>query len=445
MSGAIPKKLIISPKADGYKGIESRTVDLLPANASGSSTFSPTGLNRILFNVPAYEGCVLNCQKSFLKFRLKTENNGTIMSDGLPVFERMVVKAGNGVILEDVQNFDILERIHNNIKDYNLKAVEGVMNGFHDTTNLLATEIATLKGNINTRQHAGKKYCKKLISGVIGPYNESYLPLHLMNGAGGFAMSIELYLKDASGCMKQKEAPASSGAPVALGYTLSDVKLQMELVHLPHEICEKYDTAVCNGSDIVMPFNTFRTHQFSIGAGQTKNNMFISESTHDLQRVWTVFQNPVLATSSVNDPVKFLGGGTNADTVLGTYQFRYGTKFYPSQRCEALGGIEALANALCSINSFVSGTPYMATKSSVSSVATKYETSAFLLVQSFEYSEDGFKNGLNSTSSGSPIQLDLQFTSMPNAVLATSFVESGYSLVIKKGGQVSMVDGKVDD
>jgi hypothetical protein len=127
MSGAIPKKLIISPKPDGYKGIESRTVDLLPANASGSSTFGPSGLNRILFNIPAYEGAVLNCQKTFLKFKADTTIDTSLLSDGLPLFERLVVKAGNGVVLEDIQSYDILERIHENIKDQNMKSVEGVM------------------------------------------------------------------------------------------------------------------------------------------------------------------------------------------------------------------------------------------------------------------------------------------------------------------------------
>jgi hypothetical protein len=446
MSGAIPKKLIISPKPDGYKGIESRVVDLLPANASGSSIFGPTGLNRIVFNIPSYEGCVLNCQKTFLKFSAKTTNDDSLLSNGLPLFERLVVKAGNGVVLEDIQSYDYLERIHEHIKDQNMKSVDGVMNGFYDTTNMPPTQITTLKTAINAQQHQGKKYIKKLLSGVVGAYNENYLPLHLMTGAGGFALTVELYLNQSNRCMKQHTTPANAAAAIALGYELSDVKLQMDLIHLPKEICNKFNDAVCGGSDIVMPFNTFRTHQFSIGSGQTKTNMFISEATHDLQRVWTIFTNPAIpnTNATVAEPIKFFGGGGNANTILNTYQFRYGTKFLPSQRCEAQGGVEALANALCSINS-LSGTPYLATKYAVDTVYTKYEVDAFLLVQSFEYSEDSFKNGLNSTSSGAPIQLDLEFSSMPNAVLATSFVESGYSLVIKKGGQVSMVDGKVED
>jgi hypothetical protein len=308
---------------------------------------------------------------------------------------------------------------------------------------LAPTQITALKTNISTQQFTGKKYIKKLLSGVVGAYNENYLPLHLMTGAGGFALTVELYLNPVNRCMKQSDA----GNTVALGYSLSDVKLQMEVIHLPKEICNKFNDAVCGDSDIVMPFNTFRTHQFSVGMNQTKTNMFVSEATHDLQRVWTVFTNPAIpnTNATVDEPIKFLGGGSNADAILNTYQFRYGTRFYPSQRCEAEGGVEALANALSSINNLVSGTPYLATKSAVDSAVSKYETDAFMLVQSFEYSEDSFKNGLNSTSSGAPIQLDLEFSSMPNAVLATSFVESGYSLVIRKGGQVSMVDGKVEE
>ena len=70
----------------------------------------------------------------------------------------------------------------------------------------------------------------------------------------------------------------------------------------------------------------------------------------------------------------------------------------------------------------------------------------FCLVNSFKTSRDDFMNGLNSTSTGSGIEMSLGLKKPAQVpLLVQSFVKSSYTLEIQKGGHTTIYNGAVKD
>ena len=118
---ALPRSLVAPPQVNGDDRVKSSSVKILPANAN--STYSPTSGNRIVFNVPAYPKAFLNASRSYLSFTIKKTGNqaDSRLVDGLPWIDRCTLKAGT-VMVEDIQNYALLERIESLYKteDHNL-------------------------------------------------------------------------------------------------------------------------------------------------------------------------------------------------------------------------------------------------------------------------------------------------------------------------------------
>lgn len=437
---SLPRKLIPSPRVEGIQGIKSETVDLLPANGSSATTYSPTGNNRVIFNIPAYPHGWLNAQKSFMKFKVKSNGADYLMRDGVPIFNRLVLKASNGIVLEDIQDYDVLEKVFNLVKDSSTKDVDSTLEGdYGEAIEQLVTaaEATTFNGLLAIEFSNGKTYLKKLLSGVIGAYQSAYVPLNLMAGNGGYALQMELYMNPAESCMKQ----TVSGTGPTPSYTVDNLQLQLEVLTMSPEICDKFNSAICGGQELVLPFNSFRSHIHTHSTG-TKTQVYINENVTDLQRLWTVIRASAPGFGAEYD---FIGGSKHTGGVkVSDYQYRYGTSFKPLAKCEVgeRSSVVALANLMSSINSLVSGTPFLA-KNKRTTTNARYDNDAFVLCQSFEYSEDDFKNGLNTTSSGAPVQLEINWSQTTDNKILTTFVESGFSLVISKDGFVSLVDKKM--
>ena len=71
----------------------------------------------------------------------------------------------------------------------------------------------------------------------------------------------------------------------------------------------------------------------------------------------------------------------------------------------------------------------------------------FCIVQSFKTSkEDDFENGLNTSSSGAPLMLQLAVKQADSAKAyrVVSFVKQNQTLNIFKGGQTTLTDGIVE-
>ena len=458
---ALPRKLIAPPRISGDDRVSCSKVELFPANASGATEFSPNANSRIVFNIPSYSQSFINPQRSYLSFKI-TKSGGTPansrLADGLPWLDRFTCRVGSQVV-EDIQDYNVLERAMNLMETTDEHKTRASLQGdYGDIIRQMAganiagathADLSAADGLISdpangviAQQNAGKTYTKPLLSGVMGKGQEFYLPVGLFEGSGSFAIQLELYLAAANQVVKL--VTGSSETPT---YTLSNVRLHLEVVTLPQRAMNAFNGEIAAGGMVSLPFKTFRVHKQHISSTQASLDVNISEAAQDIQRVITCLR-PTLGTQNYNtlghlsdrDAFDLYGGTGNTTGKISKWQFRYGNKYYPSAAVENDGGstpsmlaslssTDMLLKAPKLLSTRFEGTPY-------------YEYGAFVLQQGFKTSQDDIINGLNAAASGAPIQLFLTFNGNAGADFALdSFVESGYVLNVKRGGHVSMVDG----
>ena len=439
MSAAVPQQLLSLPKVSGLKGIETKIIKINPTNASSSTKFSTSTNDRITFSIPAYKNGFFNPQRSFLQFHVKTYAATSVMANGIPVFNRMVLRTGNGVVIEDIQDYAVIQRILNNFEENDKKTARANMIGDYRSTDMTVAQGL---------HFTGVTYVHELISGILGKGQQHYVPLGLFNASGGFAFEIELYLEN------NNIAAMSTTTGVAT-YELSNVNLQMEIVTLPSTVTDRLNSELSSDNKVSVPFSTFRLHTSSLAIGSESADVLISESAHDLETIYSVLRpqvvnNKLSATSDIwykDDNLSFLGGYGDARDAAGdansvkSYQFRYDTKMYPEARAEmaANDSKQAMFNALHLLD--ISDKPVYC--ASVSGITSRWdENKTFMIVQNFKTSRDNFLAGLNSSSSGAPIELSLNLRSASTAALRIqSFVKSNYTLNIMKGGQTTLLNG----
>ena len=444
MTSAVPQQLLYLPKVEGLKGIETRIHRIHPTNSTGASTFAPDATNRLTFSIPAYKNGFLNPQRSYLSFKVKTDAATTALAPGAPVFNRLVIRTGNGQVIEDIQNYSTFQRILSNFEDGNKKFHRAEMNGdYRMNPQATITDVAA-------KQFAGSTYMHDIISGVIGKQQQHYIPVGLFNASGGFSFEIELYLEEAI------VACVSSADVSGVGYQLSDVSLQMEIVTLPSTITDRLNNELHSNNKVAIPFSTYRLHQSYFPQSSQSVDVNISESAHDIETVYTVLRNQVFtlykslddANYVVGNNLGFHGGygrpGTALTNSVKSYQFRYDSKYYPDAKSEMaeFDGKEALFNALHLLD--IAEKPvYCAGQHVTHSIWDSEGT--FAIVQSFKTSRDEYLNGLNSSSSGAPLELTIQLRAAAvNPMRIESFVKSNYTLNIMKGGMTNLINGKVE-
>ena len=105
---ALPKGLISREMTKGVVGVTTVRNTLLPVT---QAPFAPDGNNRVIFEIPSLHNAFLT-QRSYFTFTLKTNANTTKFFRGpMCPFKRMVVKAPNGQILEDLNDFHLFTKV----------------------------------------------------------------------------------------------------------------------------------------------------------------------------------------------------------------------------------------------------------------------------------------------------------------------------------------------
>ena len=112
---AIPRGLVSREMMKMIPGIKCVRTNVLPANSSGNYSWSASSNNRITFQVPQFPNSYVNTKRSFIRFLLKTSSNGVLVPQA-NVFRRMLLKSSRGQVLEDIDNYDTLCRIFQNMK-----------------------------------------------------------------------------------------------------------------------------------------------------------------------------------------------------------------------------------------------------------------------------------------------------------------------------------------
>ena len=283
------------------------------------------------------------------------------------------------------------------------------------------------------------------------------VPVSALNASQGNAFRLELWLNDIAKVFSVSKHATDKD----ITYELSEVAYEMELVEVSPEIMSDINRELANGSQIPLPYKSWRSHTNHMASGKTfKAN--ISESAHNVEAVYTVLY-PQTAGSSITadidtatkmkqselDPYRFTGGRfkiTNAgaqaanDQVIEKYSYKYGSKYYP------LAPVILDKDSILALENIVSGfeldekVPFLAEKVD-GQIFSHFESDTFVIAQNFKTTNDNLYNGLNSSSTGSPIELNLTFSSslgVPGLEIK-SFIQSTNVLYIQQNGMASVV------
>ena len=84
-------------------------VSVLPVGTNTSTEYTPGSINKIHWRVPAFANSMQDNSRSFLSFKLKTTATSTLTAsanlvpgNGLPLFQRFVIKSSAGLVTEDI-------------------------------------------------------------------------------------------------------------------------------------------------------------------------------------------------------------------------------------------------------------------------------------------------------------------------------------------------------
>jgi len=417
------------PKATQVAGIKSQTIEISPVNGSFTTSYAPQ--DRLIFQIPSYPNGFLDVSKSFLKFKPTLTSSGTIdftsdvnfavphFSEGVPIFERMIVKSGSGAVLEDIQDADLLEALLAETSEKSQGSKSRALLGDHLT-----------QYQQYIRQD-GNNLIKRLPGGVFN--SDYYLPLHLMGGP--YALEIELVLNSATKCMKQANKVVTALPDV--DYTISGVQLQLEVVNMPEDVCKKLDVAICGGEELVVPFSTYRSYRNIIPASSTSTSLQIHEVSPNVQEVMLVLEDTT--AKAVGDArFEFEGGSEKQDgeNIVDEYQFRYADRYMPLQPVKDLasGSAQALMNVL---RDLPVENPALCADSNVDG-ACKYFVNKFFILQNMEV-DKGLVSGLSTQAHAGPIESFLKFESATTSTLrATQFAKSSHNISISRNGVVGL-------
>ena len=467
---AIPKALVSRQMIKQMDGIKSIRTTLQPANSSGVQSFSANSNNKIIFQIPQYPNAFINTKRSYIRFKVKSGSADDNLHDGCPIFRRMVLK-NTRTTLEDIDNYDVLCKIMEDFKtteetktlSYTHKVQKGLENATFEKQK--AKEQALLNSD-------GQNVVHELHSGILGHYQEYLVPVHSLSAQSGYAMQLELYLNDNNKVFYKTTSTSNGAAPPVYtqnasgSYTVSDVAFELELVELPTNVLADINRELASGGEIPLPFKTWRNQTVALSGSGTKHQMLLQESAINVENILTVIKNQshsaivsagtTLSTneirSSVNDPNSFYGGryersgatSTATTNYLKKYSIRYGSTYYPSSPVDLdCDSVLALENLLSTMDMNDENRPIITEIDPDTGVA-RYESTDFIIGHSFKTTKDPLMNGLNSGSTGAPLEITFEFNGNPNATSAKevqAFIQQTNTLFVKANGLSSVTQG----
>ena len=437
---ALPKGLISREMTKGVAGVATVRNTLLPVS---QAPFAPDGNNRVIFEIPSLHNAFLT-QRSYFTFTLKTNANTTKFFRGpMCPFKRMVVKAPNGQILEDINDFHLFTKV----KDVLYKSKCDLESEFATTKSSLAIDQGLWDTEQQTfNEGSGVPVIFKPHSGLLGEEQQFFIPVNQIASSAGYALHIELHLLDAQDFVYSTDATVPS-------YQITAMTYETELAQLSNELMRD----VIGTKQIAIPYKYVRSHHNQLH-GQQSYNVRITDAAQNLENTYSIIHKPLAIQTSVSstnehksnsEPTTFYGGRETwegdeiggADDDLTKYVFKYGTKFYPNAPVELDGRNKTLAlqSAISQLGlrNPVASQPLYGTNN----MGTNWDTRDFVLVNSFKATGDRVENGINTAATSAPIEIDLSFAQATQNKQLITFVEQANTLYIKNDGISSMVKG----
>ncbi|CAL6370814.1 unnamed protein product [Bathycoccus prasinos] len=432
--------LISREMTKGVAGVATVRNTLLPVT---QAPFAPDGNNRVIFEIPSLHNAFLT-QRSYFTFTLKTNANTTKFFRGpMCPFKRMVVKAPNGQILEDLNDFHLFTKV----KDVLYKSKCDLESEFATTKSSLAVDQAMWDTEQQTFiEGSGVPVIFKPHSGLLGEEQQFFIPVNQIASSAGYALHIELHLLDAQDFVYSTAATTPS-------YQITAMTYETELAQLSNELMRD----VIGTKQIAIPYKYVRSHHNQLH-GQQSYNVRITDAAQNLENTYSIIHKPLAIQTSVasnnehnsnSEPTTFYGGRETwegdeiggADDDLTKYVFKYGTKFFPNAPVELDGRNKTLAlqSAISQLGlrNPVASQPLYGTNN----MGTNWDTRDFVLVNSFKTTGDRVENGINTAATSAPIEIDLSFAQATQNKQLITFVEQANTLYIKNDGISSMVKG----
>jgi hypothetical protein len=265
----------------------------------------------------------------------------------------------------------------------------------------------------------------------------------------GAAYTVELYLSSALTVFPETRDDMD------IRYEITDVSLELELLKIPEDHQEKLNSALVSSNDgSMLPFTTYTMDRRDV-PDSTACNLQISSHQKDVTAIYSILSKKskvrqVFTTLQFlknvygeGDHQRFLGGRftivdgfkTPADTVVSQYNFRYANRSFPLSPVNMdTDSTLALANA---VSTFENKPPFIADTFVGKDFALIpiFETSAFVLAQNFRSVQDTrILSGINLSSVGAPLEINIQFKNTVSDIECISFLEFSETLYIGAGG-----------
>ena len=418
---ALPRKLVPMSKQRQVNGIAARTLEINPTNGSSSTIFNANN-NRIIFQIGSIPNGFLNTQKTFLKFDLSVATataNSVLAHQGIPIFNRMIVKTGSGSVLEDIQDLEVYDYAKMLMEPYSLGSAKSALVGW----DLTDSELAILQSNVTS----GSTFVKPVPSGVLGKAQEFYIPLHLMGST--YAFEVEMYLAPALDVLLR-----TSGSDTAPTFSITNVSLQLEVVSMPEEVCRKLDAAICGGQSLSIPYSEVKSYRNNVPSGVTRFSAQTHEVSPNVEKVMSILRPTTFSNVGI-DKFKFYGGKKSGETgIVDEYQYRYSDRYTPLQPAKTgTNSNGALANIVRELG--FDSMPWVAGKSTNGN--SRYSIDSFFLLQDFQ-TDPELISGLSTMAHASPIETYLTFSASTSAALnLLTFTVSTNALEISGNGVAS--------
>jgi hypothetical protein len=430
---AIPKGLIPMAHELGVETFSQVKPQMIALSPQVDGIYRPGGMNTVDFKVPAFSNSWIDTSRSFVSFNIAYETTSSItgtgsacrLNNGAPVFKRLTVKSSAGLVLDEIDQYDVLQQLQ--IATMPVSKAVSPLEG-RDIDSVFKTgqmnDEACLAQKFSTTGFTVRHY---IHAGLLSKHTKSWIPVGLM-GSSGYALDLALQLNDNTSVISQ------TGSVAAPTYRLKDVVFNMAVMTLDEALCKKFNQIACEGREVKLAFNTIHAHTNVLGSN--KNTLKIHESVTSLNKISNVFLRAGSMSGLTKTTAYDLIGGV--ESTGNRRIIRYNGR---------LGGVHVFNTAVEEEDDSVGNTVTMThIKNSLGyqdeqivgeyrdETTHKPSSRLYSHVFDFRYSGEKFSNGVSSST---PFEMFLDCPTAYNTgdMVCHSFADVSYNLVVS-GGQV---------
>lgn len=452
-SVAVPKKMVPVPNVYGvesFKEVKPEMVALHPIQHKDTN-FTKSGTNRISFKIPAYSNALLDTSRSFLHLQLSSAANAleattkTVLAQGLPIFERMVVKTSSGLTLEDVSDMDILSHMLSFVKptEWEKASMYGNKIERQNGTNLTH---GNLNSNTNPNNVIRSDAVLKFDWGIFDKKLSKFIPLFMADGGAGYSFDVDLYVSNRG---TAKEAANNEGTGYEGLIQISKPVWYLQLLRMDEGLARRFNQMAVSGEEIRIPFHTYHTHNAS---GQSNDQIvYIHENATNFKKIITCLHKsgePLIRRDDAGEDIQhngMAGGasqvGVNYPSVI-SYNYRVGAQHvYNEPVAETTSNVRTLQfvkQAFGIPDEMTTGMEISVPEDELHVAGSGadrnrvFDRYRWMSVASFDYSPAD-ADVVQGISSSNPVQLDIKTNISMSGFNIINFCELGYDLVFRGG------------